>query len=133
MRQIVRTRVKRSKGRRIAMRAPLIAAMTLASAACSSGQTGNAPAANAANAAAPAGNQVASLSEGQRDAVFIRAIRDAGLECQHVERSVPAGIAQNMPVWRATCQSGADYLIAIGRDGTAQILPESAPAGGNSQ
>jgi hypothetical protein len=117
-----------------AMRVPVIAALTLATAACGGG--GQNQAAAVANGAEPAGNQVASLSEGQRNAVFIRAIRDAGLDCQHVERSVPAGTAQNLPVWRATCQGGSDYMIAIGADGTAQIQSGSgtaAPAGGNGQ
>jgi hypothetical protein len=110
------------------MRAPVIAVAALAAAACSGGP--NAPAANVANTAAPAGSQVAALSEGQRNAVFIRALRDAGLDCQHVDRSVPAGTAQGLPIWRATCQ-GSEYLIAVGPDGTAQILPEGGlqPAG----
>ena len=112
------------------MRTPLIAGLALAIAACSSGQNANAP---AANAAAPAGNQVAALSEGQRNAVFIRALRDAGLDCQHVDRSESAGTAQGLPVWRATCQGGGEYLIAVGADGTAQILPRGTIGGGNSQ
>ena len=112
------------------MRAPLIAALALATAACG-GQGGNAPAAKAGNAAEPAGNRVASLSEGQRNAVFIRAIRDAGLECQHVDSSVAAGTVQDMPVWRARCQGGGQFTIAIGADGTAQILPDGNPLVGN--
>lgn len=111
------------------MRIPIIAALAAATAACGSGGQNNAAPA-AANAPEPAGNQVAALSEGQRNAVFIRAIRDAGLDCQHVERSVAAGTARNMPVWRATCQGGGEFAIAIGADGTAQILPEGA-SGGN--
>ena len=112
------------------MRIPLIAALAAATAACGSGGQNNAgPTAATANAPEPAGNRVAALSEGQRNAVFIRAIRDAGLQCQHVERSTPAGTAQTMPVWRATCQGGRDYLIGIGADGTAQILPEGGNGG----
>jgi hypothetical protein len=111
------------------MRLPAIAALALAITAC--GGDGQNNEAAAANAAAPAGTQVAALSEGERNAVFIRAIRDAGLDCQHVERSVSAGTAQNMPLWRAACQGGADYLIAIGADGTAQILPSGNPLDGN--
>jgi hypothetical protein len=107
------------------VRIPIIAALAAATAACGSGGHNNAAPAAAANAPEPAGNQVAALSEGQRNAVFIRAILDAGLECLHVERSVPAGTARDMPVWRATCRGGAEYTIAIGADGTAQILPGS--------
>ena len=113
------------------MRISVIAALALATAACGgSGQNQAANAISAANAAEPAGNQVAALSEGQRNAVFIRAIRDAGLDCQHVERSVPAEAGYNLPAWRATCQGGGEYVIAIGADGTAQILSENRATGG---
>ena len=111
------------------MRSPVIAALALAAAAC--GGSGGNQAAPTANAPEPAGDRVASLSEGQRNAVFIRAIRDAGLECQHVDRSVAAGTVQTLPVWRATCQGGAEYSIAITADGTAQILPGGNPLDGN--
>ena len=114
------------------MRAFLISLLALATAACGSGGQNGATTANAANAAEPAGNRVASLPEGQRNAVFIRAIRDAGLDCQHVERAVPAGIIQTMPAWRATCRGGGEWTIVIAPDGTAQILPEQATTGGNA-
>jgi hypothetical protein len=114
------------------MRASLIVLLTLAASACGTGgQNQAAPAAESANGAAPAGTQVAALSEGQRNAVFIRAIRDGGLDCQHVERSVPLGNIQNMPAWRATCQGGGEYTIVVGADGSAQILPDQGAAGGN--
>ena len=107
---------------------------TLATAACSGG--GQNQATPVANATAPATNQVAALSEGQRNAVFIRAIRDAGFDCQHVERSVAAGTVQNLPAWRATCQGGGAWTIVVTPDGTAQIAPQSGtqPTGsGNGQ
>ena len=110
------------------MRAPIFAAFVLGTAACSGGQDASSP--NAASAPESAGNRVAALSAGQRNAVFIRAIRDAGLECQHVEQAVPVGIAQNMPAWRATCQGGGEWTILIGPDGTAQILPEGTTTAG---
>ena len=114
------------------MRASLIAAFALAAAACSGGQN-QAATANRADAAAPVSNQVAALSAGQRNAVFIRALRDAGLDCQHVERAVPAGTVRNMPAWRATCQGGGEWTILIAADGNAQILPEGARPAGNAQ
>ena len=40
-----------------------------------------------------------AMPEGQRDAVFIRAIRDARLDCQHVESSAAAPPYQGRPVW----------------------------------
>ncbi len=72
--------------------------------------------------AEPVGNRVAALSDGQRNGVFIRAIRDAGLDCQHVDGSAPAGSYRGMPVWRATCRGGGAWTIVIGDDGSAQIL-----------
>lgn len=116
------------------MRASLIATLALAAAACSGGNQNQA--APAANAPAPATNQVAQLSEGQRNAVFIRALRDAGFDCQHVERSVPAGTVQNLPAWRATCQGGGEWTIVVAPDGTAEIVPQSgtqAAGSGNGQ
>lgn len=113
------------------MRASLIALIALGTAACSGGGQNQAAGANAAKAAEPVTNQVAALSEGQRDAVFIRAIRDAGFDCQHVERSVPAGPVRNMPAWRATCQGGAEWTIVVAPDGSAQVIPPAGAAAGN--
>lgn len=65
--------------------------------------------------------EVLALEEGQRLGVFFRAIRDAGLPCQQV---VSAEIEPTMnPItWRATCEDGADHLISLTEDGTANIL-----------
>lgn len=102
------------------MRRFLIAGLTLSAAACGGGnQASNGPAANAVE---PVGNQVAALSEGQRNAVFIRAIRDARLECQRVQGSARVGEYRGMPVWRARCQGGGEWIIVVANDGTAQIL-----------
>lgn len=102
------------------MRNSLIAMLALSLTAC--GRAGEAPNAATANAAEPAGNQVAALSDGQRNAVFIRAIRDARLECQRVQGSVRVGDYRGMPVWQARCQGGGEWTIVIAADGTAQIL-----------
>lgn len=71
-------------------------------------------------------NQITSLAEGQRNGVFIRAIRDAGLDCQHVESSAPAGSHEGFPLWRATCEGGRSYTLVIGNAGTVQILDDAA-------
>lgn len=63
-----------------------------------------------------------AMPEGQRNAVFIRAIRDADQPCQHVESSRAAGEDQGYPVWAATCDGGAEYRIVIQNDGTASVL-----------
>ena len=83
------------------------------------------------SAQAPAGNRaagtdtaarIASLSTGQRNAVFIRAIRDAGLECQHVDWSELNGTYRGMPVWTASCSRNQVWAIVVGQNGVAQIL-----------
>lgn len=102
------------------MRNLLVAGLALSTAAC--GGANQASNGTAANAAEPVGNQVAALSEGQRDAVFIRAIRDARLECQRVQGSARVGDYRGMPVWRARCQGGGEWIIVVANDGTAQIL-----------
>ncbi|RYD99136.1 MAG: hypothetical protein EOP61_14840 [Sphingomonadales bacterium] len=64
---------------------------------------------------------VIALSEPQRRAVFLRAIRDAGLDCQGVTMAeqVVVGAA---PRWRAACTDGRDYLIDVAADGTAHVV-----------
>jgi hypothetical protein len=85
------------------------------------------PATNTANKVEVPGpeaiqNQLEAMPEGQRNAVFIRAIQDARQECQHVERSEPAGEHQGFPVWNATCAGGGTWTIVIMNDGTATVL-----------
>jgi hypothetical protein len=74
--------------------------------------------------------QLEAMPEGQRNAVFIRAIMDAGQECQHVASSTSAGDMEGFPVWSVRCSDGRSYNVLIGNDGVAQIEPagETAPA-----
>lgn len=111
------------------MRAPVIVALALATAAC--GGSGQNQAGAMANGAEAAGSRVAALSDGERNAIFIRALRDAGFDCQHVEHSAPAGAIQHLPAWRATCRGGGEWTIVIAADGSAQILPSGNPLDGN--
>ena len=112
------------------------AALAFALAGCGGDAPEAAGEANEANAAAPAeatGNQLEAMPEGQRNAVFIRAIQDAGQQCQHVESSVRAGEHQGFPVWTARCTDGVEWTIVIGNDGVAQVLnpAEAELLGGN--
>ena len=102
------------------MRTIWIAAVLTMLSAC--GPSGN---------SAPAGNEVAggdvgqrlrAMPEGQRNAVLIRAIRDAQLDCQHVRGSVPAGDYRGLPVWEVHCAGGGQWTLVVTGDGTAQIL-----------
>jgi len=96
-------------------------ALALALAGCGEAPTGpvNQSAASGADATQ---NRLEAMPEGQRNAVFIRAIRDAGQECQHVASSERAGMHQGFPVWNATCQGGGTWTIVITDGGSAQVL-----------
>ena len=97
----------------------------LALANCSDGRGGEDSASTAAaNGAAEMQAQLNQLSEAQRNGVFMRAIRDARLNCQHVERSESAGEHQGLPLWRAWCENNTSYTIVIAQSGTAQVLAD---------
>lgn len=66
------------------------------------------------------------MPEGQRDAVFIRAIRDAGFDCQGVESSTFLGDSAGAPTWQATCDDGEQWTIVIGNAGIAQVANSAA-------
>lgn len=80
---------------------------------------------------------VTALSDRQRRAVLMRAIRDADLDCQEVTKAEqvapdpagravgnddlagrPAGTVQ----WRATCDNHDQYLVDISPDGIARVV-----------
>lgn len=105
----------------------LIAAAAIAAfpalAACEQGT----PEAGTTNIQVPTGGYQAELEampEGQRNAVFIRAIRDADLErtCQGVESSTQEAATSGSPTWRARCTDGSEWLIIIGGAGIAQVV-----------
>ena len=106
------------------MSRPLIAFAPLALlAACGGTPTETANSATA-NTAAPAVNTAATvrdLPEGQRTAVVLRAIRDAGRDCQTVTKAVEVTAVQGTPTWQATCDDGAQWIVAIGADGVATV------------
>ena len=115
------------------MRLEMLGALTLLLAACGSGGTdaNQAAGANSANAAksSEVQNQVRALPEGQRNAMLIRAIRDARMNCQHVENSTLSEASQAVPVYLATCDDGSVYAVAIANDGNATVQPVSPPRG----
>jgi hypothetical protein len=104
------------------MRIAALAALAMITSACSRNDNAaqNRPVATAN--ASDAATRLAALSDRQRNAVFIRAIRDAGLECQHVDWSTPSGSYRGMPVWTAACTRNQVWVIVVGNDGIAQIL-----------
>ena len=93
-------------------------------AGCGPTKDADAPA-NAAGANVNYQQQLEAMPEGQRNAVFIRAIRDAGLDCQHVDGSTAAGVYRGMPVWNVRCSGGGNWTIVVADQGVAQILNAS--------
>lgn len=104
------------------MRSILLLTMFPMLAACGSDSEPAAPApqkAESENARA----RLAALPEGQRNAVFIRAIRDARGDCQGVESSQSVGAAGGDEVWLATCSGGRRWTIQVAADGSAAVTP----------
>jgi hypothetical protein len=103
---------------------PMVAVAALLAASLAGCGGPSSPAGNESAAAETENVQVriADLPVGQRNGVFIRAIRDAREDCQHVERSERSGEHQGRPVWTAYCAGGGEYTIVIGDDGMAAVL-----------
>ena len=78
-------------------------------------------------------NRISALPEAQRNAVFIRAIRDAGEMCQHVARSERIGEHRGYPVWRAWCDEGSTWTIVLAHGASVQVVndAEARLAGAN--
>ena len=65
---------------------------------------------------------VQNLSETEQQGVFLRAIRDADLQCRDVISVEQVEPMQGVPTWRAQCDQGAAHLIMVKPDGNAQIV-----------
>lgn len=100
------------------------AAMLLLS-ACGGEKTGNEASANATvtNAADATNYQeaVLALAPAARDGVFLRAVRDAGMDCQEVRQTERIDPINNNPTWRIYC-GRTPHIISLSRDGTAKII-----------
>ena len=100
--------------------------------ACGDGddQAANAPATAPQPKAGGYQQEILSLAEGQRNAVFIRAIRDANPDanCQGVESSAYVGEYQNAAMWTARCADGTDWAILLGATDIAQVITCEAAA-----
>lgn len=66
--------------------------------------------------------EVLHLSDSSRNAVLLRAIRNAGFSCQGVTGSERVADAGAAPTWRATCNDGTPHLVQVAPDGTATVL-----------
>ncbi|MEG3179676.1 hypothetical protein [Sphingomonas sp. LT1P40] len=65
--------------------------------------------------------EVIALAPGQQNGVFLRAVRDAGLECQEVRESERIDPVKGNPAWRIRCGK-VPHIISITKDGTANIV-----------
>jgi hypothetical protein len=79
----------------------------------------------AADNATGAGNVTAAvlaMNDRQRNVVFVRALLDAGMDCQGVASSVRLPDQDGKPLWRANCTNNTAHMITITPDGTANIV-----------
>ncbi|MET0309968.1 MAG: hypothetical protein ABW023_14775 [Sphingomonas sp.] len=67
--------------------------------------------------------KVIAMTDRQRNVVFIRAILDAGLQCDGVQSSERLADRDGKPLWRANCiGNGGSHMITITPDGIANIV-----------
>jgi hypothetical protein len=65
--------------------------------------------------------QIVDLPKRLQDGVMLRAIRDAGLECQTVTELTRVETRADRIRWRVVCDNTEPYVVEITPDGTAQI------------
>ena len=70
--------------------------------------------------------RIDALDERQRNAVFLRAVRDAGHSCQSVAGSAYGGLEFGMPSWVARCGDGSDWLVMLDKGGRALGSPSGS-------
>lgn len=62
------------------------------------------------------------MEDGPRRAIFLRAIRHAGGDCQHVQVAASYGKVDNAPAWAAVCADGSHWTILLGDNGIAKVV-----------
>jgi hypothetical protein len=65
--------------------------------------------------------RVVALPKRLQDGVMLRAIRDAGLNCQQVTELTRVDTRADRIRWRVVCDTTQPYVVEITPDGTAQI------------
>lgn len=101
---------------------PLASLLALLVAACGEGGSDRGRRENEASAAGAGAERIAHMSEAERNAVFHRALADAGHDCQNVVSSKRAADQDGVPVWQAVCRGGRSWFVAVTSNGYAQIL-----------
>lgn len=80
---------------------------------------------NAAASAKDYQGQLTAMSEAERNLVFLRAIHDAGWQCEQVQSSAPRPTIQDSPAWKAVCEGNEEWAIQVGKTGIAHVSKEA--------
>ena len=73
--------------------------------------------------------RIDGLDDRQRDAVMLRAVRDARQDCQGVVGSAYSGMQFGMPSWVARCSDGRDWLVMLDKGGRAHVARREEATG----
>ena len=73
--------------------------------------------------------RIDALDDRQRDAVMLRAVRDARQDCQGVVGSAYSGVQFGMPSWVARCSDGRDWMVMLDKGGRAHVARREEAAG----
>ncbi len=65
---------------------------------------------------------IIEMNDNTRNVVLVRALIDAGLQCQGVTESERVSDRDGLPTWRATCTDGTQHLVSFTADGTAYTV-----------
>jgi hypothetical protein len=69
---------------------------------------------------------IRALPVGQRNAVFLRAVRDSGADCQEVTQATEQPVASGPATWAVSCDRQGRFVVAIDTAGTATVTPAAA-------
>ena len=79
--------------------------------------------------------EITALPDGQRDMVFMRAIQDSNVPCQHITGSAVHAKVRDRPTWVAHCVDGRDWILILQPGGLIHVVnpgqigePDMAPA-----
>ena len=78
--------------------------------------------------------EITALPDGQRDMVFMRAIQDSNVPCQHITGSAVHAKVRDRPTWVAHCVDGRDFILILQPGGLIHVVnpgqigePDMAP------
>ena len=69
--------------------------------------------------------RIRTMAAGQRNAVFLRAVRDAGRACQGVTDATEVTVQGGPATWSAACEDGVRWIVAISPTGTATVTNQA--------